>query len=141
MGFFNWKKFFMCSINVNNHGELSFANLALKLLKVVMLSSTDNFFFNFKVNPLSKTIQVNSSTGSHTNTRIKQEIFIVFSLFKTDFTLRLFITVCSRLSGFFFKRIVFHNISAGINSGFVFTSGSANFTINACLADKELNST
>jgi len=138
MWFFNGKKLFMRSIDVNNHGELGFTNLALKLLKIVMLSSTNNFFFNFEVNPLSKAIQVNSSTRTHANTWIKQKVFIVFTFFKANLTLRFLFTFSN---WFFFKRIVFHNISAGINSGFVFSSGSAYFTINACFTDKELNST
>ena len=141
MGFFNGKKLFMCPIDVNNHGEFSFTNLAFELLKIVMLSSANNFFFDFEVNPLSKAIQMNCSTWTHTNTRVKQKVFIIFSLLETDFALRLFIAVFCALSGFFFKWVVFHNISAGVNSGFIFAGGSANFTINASLADKEFDST
>jgi len=141
MGFFNREKLFVCSIDVNNHGELSFTNLAFKLLKIVMLSSSNDFFFYFEVNPLGKAIQVNCSARSHTNTWIEQKVFVIFSLFETDFALRLFITIFCALSWFFFKRVVFHNISAGVNSGFIFAIGSGNFTINASLADEEFDST
>ena len=38
------------------------------------------------------------------------------------------------------SRTVFHDISTGIDSGFVFSVSSVDFTINTGLADKELNS-
>lgn len=56
MGLFNRKEFFMRSIDVNNHGQFSFANLAFELLKIIVLSATNNFFFDLEVNPLSQAI-------------------------------------------------------------------------------------
>lgn len=52
----------MGAINVNDHGELSFADLTFKFLKVVVLGTTDDLFFDLKMNPLSQTFQMNSST-------------------------------------------------------------------------------
>lgn len=41
----------------------------------------------------------------------------------------------------FVSRVVFHDVSTGINSSLVFGAGSVNFTIDASLADEELDST
>lgn len=79
---------------------------------------------------------MNSSTGSHANTRIKQKVIMILSFFEANFALGFFLTVFSWL---FFKWIVFHNIPARIDSSFVFTSGSVDFTINAGFADEELD--
>ncbi len=72
-------------IHFNNHWKLCFTNLAFKFLEIVMKSTTNNLFFNFKMNPFHQTSNMNSSTRSRTLTRIKEIILVNLNLLKANF--------------------------------------------------------
>lgn len=80
---------------------------------------------------------MHSATRARANTRIEQKVFGVIGLLKTDFTLWFFLIVLDNL---FIRWIVFHDISTGVDSGFIFAAGSVGFSIDTSLANKELNS-
>lgn len=80
---------------------------------------------------------MDSSAGAGADARIEQEVLRIISLLKTDFALWFFLIV---LDDLFIGWIVFHDISTGVDSGFVFAASSVNFSIDASLANKELNS-
>lgn len=48
----------MGTSNINDHGELSLADLALELLEIIVLSTPDDLFLDFEMNPLSQTFQM-----------------------------------------------------------------------------------
>lgn len=50
-----------------------------------MKSTTNDLFFNFKMNPFHQTSNMNSSTRSRTFTRIKEIVLINLDLLKTNF--------------------------------------------------------
>lgn len=131
----------MGAIDIDDHWKLSFADFTLELLKVVMLGTTDDLFFDFEVYPLSEAFQMDSTARAHTDTWIEEEILSIFSLFKADFALGLFF-VCrfTILEWFFRSGIVFHNVSAGVNPGSVFAAGETDFAVDAGFADEELDS-
>lgn len=58
LGFLNGKKLLMGTSNINDHGELSLADLALELLEIIVLGTPDDLFLDFEMNPLSQTFQV-----------------------------------------------------------------------------------
>ena len=62
LGLFDGQQFLVDAIDVDDHWELGFADLALEFLKVVVLGATDDLFFDLEVNPLSKTLQVDCTT-------------------------------------------------------------------------------
>jgi hypothetical protein len=51
--FINRKELLFFSIDVQNHGQAMLAHFTYKFLKVIVNSSSNNLFPNFKVNPLS----------------------------------------------------------------------------------------
>jgi hypothetical protein len=139
LGFLNGKKFLMGTSNINDHGELSLADLALELLEIIVLGTPDDLFLDFEMNPLSQTFQVYCSAWPWTDAWVKQKVFWVFSFFKADFALRLFIWW--RIVGVeFVAWSVLHDVSTGIDSGFVFSAGGIDFAVDTGLADEELDS-
>lgn len=107
-----------------------------------MLGPADDLFFDLEVNPLGQALQVDGTTWTHADTRVEQEVLSIFSLFQADFALRFFFVFgrFTVLSFFLSVRVVFHDVSAGVNSGLVFTGRSGDFSIDAGFADKELDS-
>ena len=82
---------FQLEIVADYHPRKSnFTNLALELVKVVSTNDSINFFFNFTVNPLLKTVNMNNSTMSFACTWRYQKILISILLTETDFTWSLF---------------------------------------------------
>jgi hypothetical protein len=54
LGLLNRKQFLVDTVDINDHGQLGFADLTLEFLKVVVLSTTDDLFFYLEVDPLSE---------------------------------------------------------------------------------------
>ena len=53
----------MFPADLNNHGQLLFADLALKFAKIEMKSASNDFFLNFEVNPLNQALDVHGAAG------------------------------------------------------------------------------
>lgn len=52
----------MAPVDIDVGGKLEFADLALKLLEIVMKSAANNFLFDFHLDPLEETLKMNSPT-------------------------------------------------------------------------------
>lgn len=131
----------MGAIDIDDHGEFSFADFTLKFLKIVMLGAADDLFFDFEVYPLGEAFQMDSTAWSHTDAGIEEEILIVFGLFQANFALGLFfIGRFTFLEGLFSGGVVFHDVSAGVYPSSVFAAGETDFAVNTSLTDEELDS-
>ena len=138
---FDWQQLFVDTVDIDDHWKLSFADLTLELFEVVMLSATDDLFFDLEVDPFGEAFEMDGATGAGADTRVEKEVFRVFGLFETDFALGFFLifwrfTIDQSLFG---SGIVLHNIATGVDPGSVFGAGSHGFAIDTSFANKELN--
>jgi len=70
---------FIC-FHLNEARKFSFADLALKFGEVVMLGASNNLLLDLDSDPLSQTIIVNGSAAAVAETRVEEEITVLFSL-------------------------------------------------------------
>lgn len=84
---------------------------------------------------------MDGSAWAWANAGVEEEVITFFCLFEADFALGFFIVIggFSGLGWFFLSRVVFHDISAGVDSGFIFPVGGVDFAVDAGFADEELD--
>lgn len=106
-----------------------------------MLGAPDDLLFYFEVDPLGEAFQMDGSARAWTDAGVEEEVIPFFCLFEADFALGFFIVVggFSGLGWFFLCRVVFHDISAGVDSGFIFPVGGVDFAVDTGFADEELD--
>lgn len=140
--FFDWQQFFLGTADIDDHWKLSFADLAFELFEVVVLSATDDLFFDLEMDPLGEAFEMDGATGAGADARVEKEVLRVFGLFETDFALGFFLILWrfTIYQCFFGSGIILHNIATGVDPGSVFGAGSHGFAIDTSFADKELDS-
>jgi hypothetical protein len=85
---------------------------------------------------------MNGTTRASADTWVKQKVLRIIGLFEADLALRFFLSFWRFiiLESFLGSGIVFHDIATRIYPGPVFGAGSADFSVDTCLADKEFDS-
>ena len=103
--FFERKHLNLFVVDVDDHWKLKFADLTVELFKVVMKCASNDFLFDFEVNPFHETVHVNSAAGAWAFAGVEKVAFFLIFFFETNLAGVMF-------GIFVFRGIELHNLAA-----------------------------